>query len=49
MKSVKLPNGFSCEHCVLQWYWFGYNTGELYYNCADISILNDAPAAPTYT
>jgi hypothetical protein len=33
---------------VLQWYWYGQNTGELYKNCADISITDDAPIVPTY-
>ncbi len=21
VKRYKLPEGFSCEHCILQWYW----------------------------
>ena len=38
--SVKLPEGLTCERCVLQWYWRAEITLEDYFNCADIRIVN---------
>jgi hypothetical protein len=34
---VRLPQGLSCDRCVLQWEWSADN-GQFYRNCADISI-----------
>ncbi|OXA47274.1 uncharacterized protein LOC110855721 [Folsomia candida] len=34
---IQLPQGLSCDRCVLQWEWAAEN-GQFYRNCADISI-----------
>ena len=52
---LKLPDGVTCEHCVLQWvYYTDVGTGEKFWNCADIKITPSdgtspapATAAPT--
>ncbi len=44
--TVKLPNGLTCERCVLQWHWIATITQEDYFNCADIRIVNGGGAVP---
>ena len=54
--TLRLPTGFSCDHCVLQWWWttgnnWQGNEPETFVNCADIKILatnnpNPATAGP---
>lgn len=34
---MKLPEGVSCEHCTLQWYWFTAWSEE-WWGCSDISV-----------
>ncbi|RUS14595.1 hypothetical protein BC937DRAFT_93581 [Endogone sp. FLAS-F59071] len=36
--TVHLPDGVTCEHCVLRWRWMAKLTGETYLDCADVSI-----------
>jgi hypothetical protein len=39
---VQLPENFTCNHCIIQWHWRSFRTGERFSNCFDISILNDS-------
>ncbi|XP_077288796.1 uncharacterized protein LOC143913076 [Arctopsyche grandis] len=36
--NLRLPAGFTCNHCILQWTYFARNTGERYRTCSDITI-----------
>lgn len=36
--SLRLPADITCEQCVFQWSYYTALTGELYQNCADVSI-----------
>jgi hypothetical protein len=41
----RLPEGVSCEHCAMQWWWITNNgVGEHFKSCHDVQIL---PAPPT--
>ena len=50
--TVRLPEGQTCDYCVLQWVWAARSDGGFYMNCADISIVdrdaNGNPLAPNY-
>lgn len=36
---LKLPKGFTCERCVLQWQWVGRDAGQVFQSCADVSVV----------
>ncbi|GBG27222.1 Hypothetical Protein FCC1311_034442 [Hondaea fermentalgiana] len=48
-----IPEGISCERCVLQWFYQTGNSPDSYpegfWNCADIRIINDGSTSPPST
>ena len=37
---IKLPEGLTCDHCVLQWQWITAGSpGQIYHSCADVRIV----------